>query len=181
MKHMQSKILSLLVLLSLSAACNNEKKDANKSLFPKYLTGYWIPKEIKWGGDDLNSKDTGDIFRTVAFRTLCFDTTGKFIFFASTQRRPRDYDDSIIFAGEPAFNVFAGNWKNINDTLLKVNYIPIEYNINPPDTRERQEQIKIRYDKDTLLLFEDALYKRTSKYDKISQQTIEGYKKHYLY
>lgn len=175
---MKLGILSLLVLLSV--ACNNEKTNANKNQSPKYLTGYWIPQKIKWGGDNLNSKDTGDIFRTSDFLTLCFEPNNKFIFFGSTQRHPRDYNDSIIFAGEPLITVFGGTWKSINDTALIVNYKPIEWEINPPDTNERQEQIKVFFEKDTLLLFENTLYQRTNKYDSISRRDIEEYKKHYL-
>jgi len=179
MKYMKLEILSLLLLLNV--ACNNDKKDGNKVQSPKYLIGYWIPQEIAWGGDNPNGKDTGDVFRTAHFRTLCFDAaSNKFLYFASTQRHPRDYNDSIIFAGEPIVNVFGGSWKITSDTSLMVNYKPIEYEINPPDTSERQGHIKILLEKDTLLLFENTLYHRTNKYDKISQQTIEEYKKHYL-
>lgn len=119
------------------------------------------------------------MFRTASFRTLCFDTTKKFIYFTSTQRHPRDYNDSIIFAGEPLVNVFAGDWQ-INDTALIVDYKPVEWETTPLDRTEKHEQIKILLDKDTLLLFQNKLYKRTLNYDKISQQTIEGYKKHYI-
>lgn len=179
MKHTQLKILSLLVLLNV--ACNNKKTEADTRQSAKYLAGYWIPQEIKWGGDNPNSNDTGDIFRTAHFRTLCFDTAGyKFLYFASTQRHPRDYNDSIIFAGEPVVNIFGGTWNFMNDTSLMVNYKPIEWEINPPDNKERQVQIKVFFSNDTLLLFEDKMYRRTSKYDRISQRTIEEYKKHYL-
>lgn len=134
MKYLKLEILSLLVMLTV--ACNNVKTDGNKNHVSKFLTGYWIPKEIKWGGDDLNAKDTGDIFRVASFETLCFENDNKFIYFVSTQRRPHNYNDSIIFAGEPSFNVFGGTWKSINDTSLQVDYKPIDYNISPPDKRE---------------------------------------------
>lgn len=169
-------VLSAFIIFSCKAK-NNRNTERKTS---EFLLGYWIPQQIKWGGDDQNSKDTGDVFRTADFLTLCFDTTNKFIYFGSTQRHPRDYNDSIIFAGEPIVNVFTGNWKLINDTSLLVNYKPIEYEINPPDTTERHEQIKIIFEKDTLLLFENEIYKRTDKYDKISRQMIEVFKKHYL-
>jgi len=179
MKYLKFEILSILLVLNI--ACDNNKKNTTQErIYPKYLEGYWIPKDIKWGGDDSNSKDTGDIFRIAAFKTLCFRNDNGFLYFVSTQRRPHDYNDSIIFAGEPSFNTFGGTWKYVNDTSLQVDYKPIEYNINPPDTKERHEQIKVFFEDDTLLLFENKLYARTQKYDKISRQTIEEYKKHYL-
>lgn len=175
---MKLKILYLLILLN--TACNNDKKDPGQYLYPQYLDGYWIPKEIKWGGDDPTSKDTSDIFRIAAFKTLCFKKDKGFLYFVSTQRRPHNYNDSIIFAGEPSFNVFGGTWKHVNETSLQVNYKPIDYNLNPSDSKEISQQIKVLFEKDTLLLFENQLYTRTVKYDKISQQTMEEYLKHYL-
>ena len=177
---MRNCIIISLVITLFAISCQNNQGNVPMEQTAQYLRGYWIPQKIKWGGDDMNSNDTGDVFRIAAFRTLCFENSNKFIYFVSTQRRPQNYNDSIIFAGEPAFNVFGGSWQSINDTLLKIDYKPIEYNINPPDKRERHEQIKILFQEDTLLLFENELYHRTYKYDKISQQTIEGYKKQYL-
>jgi hypothetical protein len=178
MKQLTLILCFLIFIFSVSCKENDIERSEDHPL--SHLSGYWIPKQVQWGGDDPNSKDTGDVFRIAAFKTLCFESDNKFIYFVSTQRRPRDYNDSIIFAGEPAFNVFAGSWKNINDTLLQVDYVPIEYNINPPDKRERNGQVKILFQNDTLLLFENQLYQRTDKYDAISIQTIEGYKKEYL-
>lgn len=175
MKHISIRILSLLVLLS--TACNSEEKNASKNQYPKYLTGYWIPKEIKWEIEDQRYKDSGMMFQTSFFRTLCFDTTNKFIYLGATQRHQKSNNDSLVFAGEPIVTVFGGSWHLINDTLLKVDFKPMESDINPHD--EKQAQIKILFENDTLLLFENKLYTRTQKYDKISQQTIEEYKKHY--
>jgi hypothetical protein len=174
------KLKTLLLLVLLNIACNNEKADTKKSLCPQYLTGYWIPQRIKWEIEDPRYKDSGRMFETTFFRTLCFDTTNQFIYFGSVQRHQKNDNDSLVFAGEPLVTVFAGSWEIINDTLLKVDYMPIEYNINPPHTKERHEQIKIKYDKDTLLLFDNTLYQRTNKYDSISRREMEEYKRHYL-
>lgn len=120
------------------------------------------------------------MFETAHFRTLIFNAPNKFIYFGSTQRHQNIDNDSLVFAGEPLFTVFAGTWKALRDTMLQVDYKPSEYNINPPDKRERHERVKIIFQKDTLLFFENQLYQRTDKYDAISVQTIEGYKKEYL-
>lgn len=171
-------ICFLIFCFVMSCRSKNEKFIKNRSQIN--LFGYWIPQQINWGGDDANSKDTGDLFRIAHFRTLCFDTLGNFIYLASTQRKPQDYNDSIIFAGEPIINVFGGTWKFFNDTILMINFKPIEHEINPPDNTEKQGRIQILFEKDTLLLFENKFYHRTYKYDKISQQMFEEYKNRYL-
>jgi hypothetical protein len=114
---------SILIFLGLLFSCKDNKSSEKKvgTLSLNFLSGYWIPKEIKWGGDDLNSKDKGDVFRVAGFKTLCFDTAGKFIYFSSIQRRPRNYGDSIIFAGEPIIKMYKGKWSCV-DTLLNVTY-----------------------------------------------------------
>ncbi|HSZ32421.1 MAG TPA: hypothetical protein VK772_03875, partial [Puia sp.] len=85
------QIITMMIIwlcTSLSFSCKDSNSGIKNADAPKFLSGYWIPKEIKWGGDELNNKDTGDIFRTASFKTLCFDTTGRFIYFTSTQRHP---------------------------------------------------------------------------------------------
>lgn len=161
-------------------SCQSKHGNVAAEQTAQYLQGYWVPQKIRWQIEDPRYRDSGRLFETAHFSTLCFERTNKFILFGSTQRHQSIDNDSIIFAGEPLVTVFGGSWQSINDTLLKVDYVPIEYNINPPDKRERHEQIKILLQKDTLLLFEGELYHRSYKYDKISQQTIERYKKHYL-
>lgn len=177
---MRNCIVISLVITLFVISCQNNQGNVSMEQAAQYLQGYWIPQKVKWEIEDPRYKDSSRLFETAHYKTLCFDKANKFIFFGSTQRHQGIDNDSIIFAGEPLITVFGGSWQSINDTLLKVDYKPIEYNINPPDKRERHEQIKILLQKDTLLLFENELYHRTYKYDKISQQTIEGYKKHYL-
>ena len=169
------------LLTVLYVSCTNNSNVQQKSLSANYLDGFWIPKEIEWAGDNPNGIDTGDVFRTAHFRTLCFDTiSNRFLYFSFTQRIPMGYNDSIIFAGEPSVNVFGGSWMPVNDTLLMINYKPIEWEINPPDSNQRQTEITVSMGKDTLLLFENMIYIKTLKYDQVSQQTIKEYKKNYL-
>lgn len=179
MMNLRLSIICLLTILHVS--CNNNSIDQQKKQSVKYLDGFWIPQEIEWGGDSPNSLDTGDVFRTAHFRTLCFDTlNNRFLYFSSTQRRPKGYNDSIIFAGEPIVNVFGGSWKSVNDTLLEVNYKPIEWAINPPDSNQRQTEIIVSMGNDTLIIFENTIYVRSWKYDQVSQQKIKEYKMNYL-
>jgi hypothetical protein len=179
MMNLRLAILFLIAVLYVS--CTNKGNDQQKRLTTNYLDGFWIPQSIEWGGDNPNGVDTGDVFRTAHFRTLSFDTiNNRFLYFSSTQRRPKGYDDSIIFAGEPIVNVFGGSWRYINDTLLMINYKPIEWEINPPDSNQRKAEITVSIGKDTLLFFENVVYIKTLKYDQVSQQTIKEYKKNYL-
>jgi hypothetical protein len=169
-------LISFCVIQFLS--CKDKKSSAYKtdtSSF-NFLSGYWIPKDIKWGGDDSNIKDTGDIYRIAGFETLCFDTPSKFTFFSSTQRRPINYDDSIIFAGEPIVKMFRGNW-SVDDSLINVSYKVVPEGSTVADSIASHKKIKIIYSvKDTMLFFENNVYLRTKKYDKASLATIESYK-----
>jgi hypothetical protein len=165
----------VIFIFSLSCQEDTERHDSLN------LSGYWIPKQVKWEIEDPRYKDSGRMFETAHFKTLIFNTRNEFIFFGSTQRHQRIKNDSLVFAGEPLFTVFSGKWKKINDTLLQVNYKPLEYNVNPPDKRERLQEIKILFHKNnTLLLFENQLYRRTDKFDSKSVQTIKEYKNEYL-
>jgi lipopolysaccharide export system protein LptC len=165
--------------VALFFACKDSKPDVKKSNIPafNFLSGYWIPKEITWGGDGLNTKDTGDVFRVASFKTLCFDTAGRFIYFSSTQRRPKNYGDSIIFAGEPIVKMYKGNW-SFDDALLNVSYKVVPEGSTVADSIAKHEGIRIVYSAtDTMLIFQNKLYVRTDKYDKISRSTIESYKR----
>jgi len=154
-------MMFVLICISVNFLCKDNKSGIKKTGALKFLSGYWIPKEIAWGGDDLNSKDTGDVFRTASFKTLCFDTSGRFIYFASTQRRPKNYDDSMIFAGEPVVKMYKGNWNGI-DTSLEVSYKVVAEGSTPVDSAEKHEQIRVIYHSiDTMLLFRKQLYVRT--------------------
>ena len=167
--------------VALFFSCKDNKSDVKKASTSgfKFLSGYWIPKEIKWGGDDLNPKDTGDVFRVASFKTLCFDTAGRFVFFASTQRHPKNYGDSIIFAGEPIVKMYKGNWSFV-DTLLNVSYKVVPEGSTVVDSIAKHEKIRVVYSgTDTTLVFQGKFYVRTNKYDKISRSTIESYKKSY--
>ena len=76
--------------------------------------------------------------------------------------------------------MYKGNCNKI-DTSLEVSYKVVAEGSTPADFSEKHEQIKIVYSSmDTLLLFKNELYMRTRKYDKISQRTIESYKKELL-
>ncbi len=172
-------ILSSFLCVTLIFSCKGKNGNLKKGEISILQSGYWIPKEINWGGDSKNSVDTGDVFRVAFFYTLCFDTANKFVLFASTQRHPRNYDDSIVFAGEPIVKVFRGNWNYI-DTSLEVSYKILPMSSTTLDTAEKYERIKVlNYSNDTLILLKNVLYERTEKYDKISQQTMEEYKKNY--
>lgn len=140
------------------------------------LRGYWIPKTIKWGGDDFKSRDTGDIFRTASFKTLVFDSSGTFIYFASTQRHPKDYDDSLIFEGEPGVEIFKGIW-TWQDTLMKVSYKVVYTRFTPMDTTVKAADVKLVFGRDTSLFFDGEEYSRTLKYDKLSLERIRGYER----
>lgn len=167
--------------IALFLACKDNKPDVKKGNEPgfKFLSGYWIPKAIKWDGDDPNPKDTGDIFSVAGFKTLCFDTAGRFVFFSSTQRRPKNYGDSIIFAGEPIVKMYRGSW-SLDDTLLYVYYKVVPEGPTIGDSIAKHEGIRIVYAAaDTMLVFQNKSYIRTNKYDKISRSTIEAYKKSY--
>ncbi|HEV2479708.1 MAG TPA: hypothetical protein VGS79_08580 [Puia sp.] len=169
---MERKIAILVVWLFIMS-CGNEK--GGKSIASStFLQGYWIPASIHWGGDNAG-KDTGDVFRTASFRTLSFDSSGTFTMFASTQRKPKNYDDSLIFEGEPGVEIFKGAW-SAHDSVIEVAY-KIKYTgFSPVDSSEKHEKISIVSGKDTLLFFNKKLYKKEGKYDTISRARMEAYK-----
>ena len=109
----------LLTLIGLFSSCHQDGHTSDKTALPGYLSGYWIPTEIKWGTDDAAPADTGDVFRTAYFHTLCFDSVHRFTLFGSTQRQSASAGDSIIFAGEPVIKIFKGTW-DLQDTTINV-------------------------------------------------------------
>jgi hypothetical protein len=174
------RVIEILCFILLFASCTEKKNKLAEEKKAISLSGLWIPETIKWGGDDIKSKDTGDVFRIADFLTLNFQNDGRFVFFGSTQRKPLHYNDSIIFAGEPIVNVFGGEWSYVDDTTLAVYYKPLEWQISPPDLGEKKEHIKIRVlAKDTSLVFENTVYHRTVKYDRVSKIEIEKFLQKY--
>jgi hypothetical protein len=135
------------------------------------------PGKCSLGGDDAG-KDTGDVFRTASFKTLCFDCSGTFTFFQSTQRKPKNYDDSLIFEGEPGVEVFKGMWSR-HDSVIEVSYKARNPRFTPVDSSEKHEKIGVVAGKDTVLLFQGILYRKEMKYDGISRRQIEAYKNAY--
>jgi hypothetical protein len=166
----------LLTVIGLFSSCHHDGHGSDKAAVPSYLSGYWIPTEIKWATDNASPADTGNVFRTAFFHTLCFDSVHRFTLFGSTQRQSGSGGDSIIFAGEPVIKIFKGTW-NLQDTTINVTCSLLLEESSTADTSGHRESLGMSYNPgDTLLRFNNQWYRRTDKYDQRSQQTIEKYK-----
>ena len=167
---------ALYFLIGVFCRCADLSSKQQKS--SGFLTGCWIPTNIKWGGSDSCTGDTCDIYRTASFITLCFDSAQGFTYFTSTQRKPLNYNDSLIFEGEPGIEIFKGRWQ-FNDTIVGVKYRLFYSGFVPQDTSLKHVEMKVYYGRDSLLLFDGELFKKTFKYDRLSRKTINRYKNEY--
>jgi hypothetical protein len=164
----------LLVILIFDLSCKDRQQNLSQLQSLNFLIGNWIPEKIDWKNIQSGVKEIDSVARQASFKTLCFDRDSAFYILVSTQSSPRDYD-SIIFEGEPGVVLYKGNWM-VKDSIVKV-YYKLQYPFsNSPDTSTREATIKFKYGADTLLLFENSLYKRGYLYDKISEKKIEAYK-----
>lgn len=155
----------LTVIVSMTCcACNLAPPNPKKNSALVLLSGYWIPKEIQWAPDSLGAD--------ASFQTLCFDSATRFFMFQSTHRQASTKGDSISITGQLLSKIFAGSWKDL-DTAIEIMYSIIPLNTKHSDT-PRNERIKILFNgQDTLLLYKQLLYRRTSRYDSVSRRRMD--------
>jgi hypothetical protein len=155
----------------------NKAGQFERSPYHRSIIGIWIPQNIEWGSNIMIDDDSMDIFRIASFYTLCFDSSGVFTLLASTQRQPRNYDDSIIFAGEPAVDVYSGKWELKDTSVINLTYKVKKSGIIPLDNAVKYEKLKFVLDSVPNFIFQGKTYNKTFKYDYLSLKEIEMFKK----